>query len=122
MAEESFKGAYTRLVSDSADKKQHLELEIRFGEFRGNQFVAGITAGQFQNLKEHYILSEKNLKIGKILTIKNSQNYIKNIYIEPLPKKVEFMRKTTIENVNLVDFSLRLSLSREEPITSSVIK
>ena len=94
-----------------------VELEARFGEFRGRNFTPGVSLSSFQRIEEFF---SAGAKAEQKHTTDYIRDNIRKTVLSPITpdgrEEVTWMRKTRAWNHDVPDYNLRLSMSREEAI------
>lgn len=95
----------------------HVELEARFGEFRGQDFQAGITLSSFQRINDFF--AAHATPVRRLITDHIQGDIRRSTVVSANPDEPEttsWIRKVRVWNHDVYDYNLRLSMAREEPI------
>lgn len=95
----------------------NVELEARFGEFRGQEFQPGISLSSFQRINDFFAAHATPVRR---LIRDDIRGDIRRSTVTSTnpdePETVTWIRKVRVWNHDVYDYNLRLSMSREEPI------
>ena len=95
------------------------EIEVRFGDFKGDKFNSGVKFHQFQRVLRFLENDTLYYKLPQeTSTVENYSGNVRKIITLAPRKKIEFQKKDKKYEMDLPNYNVRLSVHTETPLST----